>query len=159
MKLPLDNDVRGRSSSNDHVLAELADELAAGLQSGRPFDVEAFLDQHAEHAQELRALLPSLELFALLGSAAAASEDAGEALRGGDEQLRGVLGDYRLVREIGRGGMGVVYEAVHDTISRRVALKVLPFAGALDARQLARFKNEAMAAAQLEHPHIVDVHG
>ncbi|HEV3497320.1 MAG TPA: hypothetical protein VHA34_13320, partial [Actinomycetes bacterium] len=44
------------------------------------------------------------------------------------------LGDFRLVREIGRGGMGVVYEAVQRSLGRRVALKVLPFAAALDAR-------------------------
>src|SRR5262249_6071443 len=68
------------------------------------------------------------------------------------------LGDFRLVREIGRGGMGVVYEAVQLSLGRRVALKVLPFAAALDARQLRRFKNEAQAAAHLHHPHIVPVY-
>ena len=61
------------------------------------------------------------------------------------------LGDFRIVREIGRGGMGVVYEAVQLSLGRRVALKVLPFAAALDAQQLQRFQNEAQAAAQLHH--------
>jgi eukaryotic-like serine/threonine-protein kinase len=68
-----------------------------------------------------------------------------------------LLGDFALVREIGRGGMGVVYEAVQISLSRRVAVKVLPQAGMLDPRQLQRFQNEARAAAQLNHPHIVDV--
>src|SRR5262249_35108235 len=68
------------------------------------------------------------------------------------------LGDFRLVREIGRGGMGVVYEAVQMSLGRRVALKVLPFASALDARQLQRFHNEAHAAAQLHHTNIVPVY-
>jgi WD40 repeat protein/serine/threonine protein kinase len=63
------------------------------------------------------------------------------------------------VREIGRGGMGVVYEAVQISLGRRVALKVLPFASALDATQLQRFKNEAHAAAQLHHQNIVPVYG
>src|SRR5260370_6882789 len=55
--------------------------------------------------------------------------------------------------------MGVVYEAVQISSGRRVALKVLPFAAALDAKQLQRFKNEAQAAAHLHHPHVVPVFG
>src|SRR5262249_47604015 len=67
------------------------------------------------------------------------------------------LGDFRIVREVGRGGMGVVYEAVQLSLGRRVALKTLPFAAALDGRQLQRFKNEAQAAAALHHSNIVPV--
>ncbi len=72
--------------------------------------------------------------------------------------LGGVLGDYQLIREIGRGGMGVVYEAEQLSLRRRVALKVLPFAAVLDPRQLRRFETEAMAAAGLHHGNIVPVH-
>jgi WD40 repeat protein len=75
------------------------------------------------------------------------------------ESALGQLGDYLLLREVGRGGMGVVYEAEQRSLSRRVALKVLPLAGALDPRQLQRFHNEALMASQLHHPHIVDVFG
>ncbi|MGH7124615.1 MAG: serine/threonine-protein kinase, partial [Stellaceae bacterium] len=78
--------------------------------------------------------------------------DAAEATPAG-----GTLGDFRIVRQVGRGGMGVVYDAVQISLARRVALKVLPFAGMLDERQLVRFKNEAQAAAALDHPNIVDV--
>ena len=70
----------------------------------------------------------------------------------------GELGDFRLLREVGRGGMGVVYEAEQISLRRRVALKVLPFAAAIDPRQLQRFKNEALAAAHLRHENIVPVH-
>src|SRR5439155_25498786 len=69
----------------------------------------------------------------------------------------GQLGDFRLLREIGRGGMGVVYEAEQISLRRRVALKILPFVGGVDSRQLQRFRNEAEAAAHLHHSHIVPV--
>src|SRR5262249_9890668 len=68
-----------------------------------------------------------------------------------------VLGEFRVVREIGRGGMGVVYEAEQVSLGRRVALKILPAAGAADARPLARFQVEARVMAALHHPHIVPI--
>jgi serine/threonine protein kinase/Tfp pilus assembly protein PilF len=69
-----------------------------------------------------------------------------------------VVGDFRVKRLIGRGGMGVVYEAEQISLGRRIALKVLPFAATLDKQHLARFKNEARAAATLDHENIVAIH-
>ena len=74
------------------------------------------------------------------------------------EAENGRLGDFRILREVGRGGMGIVYEAEQISLNRRVAIKVLPFASSLDPRQLQRFKNEASAAAHLRHENIVAVH-
>ena len=68
------------------------------------------------------------------------------------------LGEFQIIREIGRGGMGVVYEAEQHTLGRRVALKVMPFAAILAPRQLERFKLEAKAAAMLHHTNIVPVY-
>jgi serine/threonine protein kinase len=68
------------------------------------------------------------------------------------------LGDFQILGEIGRGGMGIVYEAMQISLGRRVALKVLPFAAAMDSKQLQRFKNEAQAAAHLQHTNIVPVY-
>ena len=86
------------------------------------------------------------------------SEDRGANIESPASTPSGILGDFRILREIGRGGMGVVYEAEQLSLGRHVALKVLPFAAMLDQQQLARFKNEARAAATLKHPNIVSVY-
>jgi serine/threonine protein kinase len=65
------------------------------------------------------------------------------------------VGDYRIIREVGRGGMGVVYEAEQVSLGRRVALKVLPLQASRDGKQLERFKREARAAARLHHTNFV----
>jgi serine/threonine protein kinase/WD40 repeat protein len=69
------------------------------------------------------------------------------------------LGDYRILREIGRGGMGVVYEAVQESLGRQVALKVLSQHRAVGSVELRRFEREAKAAALLHHTNIVPVFG
>lgn len=69
------------------------------------------------------------------------------------------LGEFRLVREIGRGGMAIVYEAEQESLGRRVALKVLPAGAALDERLAIRFLREARTVARLSHPGIVPVYG
>lgn len=69
-----------------------------------------------------------------------------------------VLGDFRLIREVGRGGMGVVYAAEQISLGRQVALKILPFSHLLSPRHLQRFQNEVRAAASLQHPNIVPVY-
>ena len=73
-------------------------------------------------------------------------------------QASAALIDYVLVRELGRGGMAIVYEAIELPISRRVALKILPSAAAMDERQSTRFRVEALTTARLDHPHIVPVY-
>jgi serine/threonine protein kinase/WD40 repeat protein len=69
------------------------------------------------------------------------------------------LGDFRLLRQVGRGGMGVVYEAEQVSLGRRVALKVLPHHSLLDPEAVERFRREARAAAGLHHTNIVQVFG
>jgi serine/threonine protein kinase len=137
-------------------LALLVEDLARRVEAGEPIDAEAFLETHAEHEHALRQLLPAIVALAEFGNSQGA-QGAVDPLAGVTDDA-GRLGDFRIIREIGRGGMGVVYEAEQISLSRRVALKVLPFAGILDERQLKRFKLEATAAASLKHPNIVSVY-
>ena len=146
------------SLSTDEVLGELIDRIAGRIQAGKPLNLECILQDHPERANELRELLPAIQVMAELGHALAKEEiTPGTGSRKAQEL--GTLGDFRILREVGRGGMGIVYEAEQLSLGRRVALKVLPFAATMDPRNLERFRNEAQAAAHLHHNHIVPVFG
>jgi serine/threonine protein kinase/WD40 repeat protein len=119
------------------------------------------LARHPDLASALAGYLDALEFVQaaatdLRGPESVATNGSPPAVAGlgpGD-----ILGDFRILRAIGQGGMGTVYEAEQLTLRRRVALKVLPFAAVADSRHLQRFKVEAQAAACLHHPNIVPVH-
>jgi len=139
------------------------DALAACLEAAEHgADRQALLAGYPEFAAELAEFLDRREhverLAAPLRQVVAGSPAGRDALAGTLSET-GYLGDFRILREVGRGGMGIVYEVQQMSLGRRVALKVLPFAAAMDPRHLQRFQNEARAAASLEHPHIVPVYG
>src|SRR6516165_9134499 len=160
-------------------LHEILLSYVESAQAGAAPDRLAFLAAHPEFAADISEFLASYHqlnrmVTPLREGDAPRPEKAVPGPNGPPEQSRsteapgvrrdsatiaelGQLGDYRLLREIGRGGMGVVYEAEQISLRRRVALKILPFAGGVDARQLHRFRNEAEAAAHLHHSHIVPV--
>ena len=144
---------------DDSRVAEALEEYLAAAEAGQPPDRRTFLARHAEIAEALAECLEGLAALHVASSSPNRMATGSHALGPGAEEMPGIaLGDFRIVREIGRGGMGVVYEAEQLSLGRRVALKVLPFAAALDARQLRRFQNEAQAAAHLHHQNIVPVH-
>jgi serine/threonine protein kinase len=143
----------------EKTLIDLVDEIAERVQAGEAVDVEAYLAAYPGHADRLRQLLPAVEALAGFGSSAIAGEASGPPGQSAFDPEQRRLGDFRIIREVGRGGMGVVYEAEQISLGRRVALKVLPFAAALDAKLLRRFQNEAQAAAHLHHTNIVPVFG
>ncbi|MCO6455337.1 MAG: protein kinase [Pirellulaceae bacterium] len=148
---------RPEQSSGDGRLMQILELYLADLERGAVPDPQLVIAQHPELAEPLRAYLSSLELLhRVAGSPPEPSPAANGQSTEADSRR---LGDYRLIREVGRGGMGVVYEAEQISLGRRVALKVLPMAAVLDSRQLQRFRNEAQAAAALHHPNIVPVHG
>ncbi len=139
------------ASSERNPVERLAEEfLERFRQGGRPSLAE-YIARHAEHADEIRELFPML--LELEGAASPLEAE----LPGEDESLPQQLGDYLIVREIGRGGMGIVYEAVQQTLGRSVALKVLPCRNHHDELALERFRREARIAAKLHHTNIVPV--
>lgn len=166
MKL-LDNEVDGKELDSKPAgkldaeqleqLGEILDELLVAAEAGQAPDVEAACQRHPELASAIRHYVRSMQMLHNAAHAKPASSSDGSRINLLAPPER-QLGDYRLVREIGRGGMGIVYEAEQLSLARRVALKILPFAAVLDGRQITRFQNEAQAAASLHHPHIVPVY-
>jgi serine/threonine protein kinase len=139
--------------SEDPRVIDAAREYLAELELGRLPNRNGYYVRYPELRDELEECFDGMEM----------AHAAGLVLRPvaptpQPEILSAPLGDFQIVREIGRGGMGIVYEAVQISLNRRVALKVLPFAASLDAKQLQRFKTEAHAAAQLHHTNIVPVY-
>jgi serine/threonine protein kinase/WD40 repeat protein/tetratricopeptide (TPR) repeat protein len=137
----------------------LVDGLIAQLQAGEAVNWSAIDRDYPEHARRLRSMAAALEALGDLSGGDDSVFSCPAAKAGQEDLVPGVLGDFRILREVGRGGMGVVYEAEQVSLDRRVALKVLPFAATMDPRQLQRFRHEARAAAMLHHPHIVPVYG
>ncbi len=134
----------------------LAEEYIARYRAGDRPTITEYMERHPDLAAEIEEVFPAM-LFLERAKPSGTVATPGGAVRGGLAMER--LGDYRIVREIGRGGMGIVYEAVQQSLSRTVALKVLPAEALASPRQKARFRREALAAAALHHPNIVPVFG
>jgi serine/threonine protein kinase len=139
-------------------LTDVLDQYLSSLEKDAPLSQKVLLEKNADIAPALANYFRSLEdlhdMAAGFGDGPSHKEEPED-----DEPPSGKkqIGDFELIREIGRGGMGVVYEARQISLDRQVAVKLLPFAAVLDAKQIARFKHEAQAAAQLHHPNIVPV--
>jgi WD40 repeat protein/serine/threonine protein kinase len=136
-----------RSASD--VLDELAESFLAQCRRGEHPAVEEVARAHPDLAERIRELFPALLAMEALNPAPAPVSPVMPAR----------LGEYRLLRELGRGGMGIVYEAVQEPLGRRVALKVLPLGALIRPERLERFRREARNAARLHHTNIVPVFG
>lgn len=146
------------SQTDEARLTEAMDEYLEALEAGRHPDRETLLQRYPEIAEDLGASLDGIDFIHNVAPQLAEPEGNQAPDSGSEIAPSLALGDFRIVRQIGKGGMGVVYEAEQLSLGRQMALKVLPFAAVLDAKQLQRFKNEAQAAASLDHPSIVGVH-
>ena len=142
----------------DIQLERIIEAAISRLQDGQSVDTDHLIAEHPEHAAALRDLFPAVQ--ALVRLAESPSPPRSEAAN--NQHITALphdrLGDFRLIREIGRGGMGTVFEAEQLSMGRLVALKVLPFASLIQVQSLQRFRNEVRAAASLDHPHIVSIY-
>jgi WD40 repeat protein len=148
-------------ADNSLVLGQLAEEFTRRVRAGQLPDIDDYAHQHPDLAERIRALFPTLLFLEGMargqpvvdtGAATVAPRSAPGTLAAGQ-----LFNQYRIERELGRGGMGVVYEAVHVALDKRVALKVLPPLAGEGPALLERFLREARTAAGLHHTNIVPV--
>jgi serine/threonine protein kinase/tetratricopeptide (TPR) repeat protein len=148
------------SQSRSGVVLDLAEEFLERYRQGQRPSLKEYIDRHPALADEIREVFPAMAMMERIALAdeSLAGDPTGAAPQAKAPPLE-QLGDYRILREIGRGGMGVVYEAEQVSLGRNVALKLLPPQILRDAKQRHRFEREARSAAKLHHTNIVPVFG
>jgi len=134
----------------------LADEFVERCRGGEVLSIEEYASEHPECAEMIRELFPTIAAMEKL-KITKEKQSGGPAAH--ETLTIERLGDLRILAEIGRGGMGIVYEAVQESLGRRVAVKVLPKQFLLDEKRLQRFRREARTAAKLHHTNIVPILG
>jgi serine/threonine protein kinase len=132
----------------------VAEEFVERCRRGESPSISEYEQRFPEHGRRIRELLPSVAMMEQLKRRVRSSRNAESAWC---ESFPDRLGEYRIIRELGRGGMGIVYEAVQESLGRHVALKVIPRHGALDTKRRQRFQREAQAVAKLHHTNIVPI--
>jgi tetratricopeptide (TPR) repeat protein len=145
------------SAQERDPLDELADEFVSRLRRGQFPPISEYVRQYPKYARQIEELFPTVAAMEQYRWQEETQRRAG--LRAAHPGIPEFLGDFRIVREIGRGGMGIVYEAEQKSLARRVALKVLPKHVLLQEKDRRRFEREARTAANLHHTHIVPVFG
>ncbi|MEM7454839.1 MAG: WD40 repeat domain-containing serine/threonine-protein kinase, partial [Planctomycetota bacterium] len=139
------------SDTGNISIEEVADSFATRLENGEKPSIEEYKRKYPQLADRIEAIFPALVMLE------EADDQGGARQLAVDDSIPRELGDYQLIQEIGRGGMGIVFEALHSTMRRRVALKVLPRSSAEKSNYLSRFLTEARSAGQLHHTNIVPV--
>ena len=152
---------RSQSESRSAIVMELAEEFLDRCRKGERPPLREYIDRHPELASEIREVFPAMAMMENIALADESlyprSQEPGD--RGQGKPALHQLGDYRIIRKIGHGGMGVVYEAEQVSLGRHVALKVLPHQALANEKTKKRFEREARAAAKLHHTNIVPVFG
>ena len=135
----------------------LAEDFTRALRIGAHPDIESYVAQFPAYADDIRELFPLIE--ALEHFRTDHSEETDPPESDSERPALMIFGDFVIMREVGRGGMGVVYEAKQCSLDRKVALKVLPSDRLPSPKHVVRFKREAKSAARLHHTNIVPVFG
>jgi WD40 repeat protein/serine/threonine protein kinase len=146
------------SSASREIVEQLVEEFVERYRRGERPALTEYTERYPEHAQQIRDLFPALVMMEQIAPGSEGPAPSEKPLPRSLEQPQ-QLGDYRILREIGRGGMGIVYEAEQVSLGRHVALKVLPQQLLPNAKQRQRFEREARSAAKLHHTNIVPVFG
>ncbi len=144
------------SDSDSALVLELAEEFLQRYRQGERPPLREYVERHPELADEIREVFPAMALMENIALADDSLEGPARSVAAAPLEQ---LGDYRIIRQVGQGGMGIVYEAEQVSLGRHVALKVLPRKMLLDSKQRRRFEREARAAAKLHHTNIVPVFG
>ena len=158
--------IRRLSAHQKDQLGTLLDEYLRAMEVGLPPSPEQLTAATPELTEPLRVCVQGLEDLQRLaiGDLSDTKTDPRskswtiDSVQPEVESVNGTFGEFQLHETVGRGGMGIVYRATQTSLHRTVAVKILPIGAMLDPRQLTRFKHEAEAAAQLQHPNIVPVH-
>ncbi len=140
-----------------HPVDALAEEFSARVRNGEDPDVEEYALRAPEHADLIRTILPSLAMIERMAVQDSASPS--RRLLHTEPAPPSSFDDFEIVRRIGAGGMGIVYEAVQRSLQRHVALKVMNDASSEHSKSRLRFQREAEAAAGLHHTNIVPIYG
>lgn len=137
---------------------DLIDRFSQQCRDGSNPAIESIAAEFPEHAETIRELFPAIEAMEWLGAADDSKKRLQQAQAKFDLNQPESIGDFKIIEEIGRGGMGIVYKAVQQSLERPVAIKIL-LRSSIEPKQIVRFEREAATAAKLHHTNIVPVFG
>ena len=137
-----------------HPFEELADEFVSKLRSGESPSIEQYAESHPEHAPTIRSVFPSLaivERVSAKNATASLTSTLPQERQPPTDPVHRHFDDFQIVRCIGHGGMGVVYEAIQGSLQRRVALKVIHPQASASQQSRNRFRREAESLPVCSH--------
>jgi eukaryotic-like serine/threonine-protein kinase len=138
---------------------DLADSFLERYRRGERPSLSEYTDRHPELAERIRAVFPALIVMETVGAGGSQGTGLDVEPFGSGVPMARRLGDFVLLRRVGAGGMGIVYEAEHASLKSRMALKVMHPRFRADRDYVRRFQTEARSAAKLHHTNIVSVFG